>query len=135
MPTFHSVKYLPILILIIISIFDLVRHRIPHLFLLLLAGTYLIAGFDFSRELFLFLVPLLIAFSIFTNVGMGDIKLLFLLGIFATPHLFSIHYLVLAWVIAVGTLLYSYLFSSSRLGLIPLAPTISLPLVAIYLGF
>ena len=128
-------KTLPVVVLIAISCFDIARHRIPHLLLFLLTFAYLIIVFDFDLRPFLSLVAILSLLALSTDIGMGDIKLLLVLGIFVGRDLISIRYLSLLWMIATITLMSSIAIRGRVKGNIPLAPAISLPLVLLHLGF
>ena len=126
---------LPLLVLFFISIYDIAYHRISHKALLILVISFLISHSGECLTHFLLILLLSLPLLLFTDIGMGDIKLLLVLGLFAGESLFSFHYISIAWAITVMSLLFSMVCSSRHGGHIPIAPAISLPLIVIYLGF
>ena len=122
-------------VLIYISVYDVRRHKISHLSLVILALAYLLSGFDVNFRNLSNLTLLLILMYFIADIGMGDIKLLFLLGVFASNQLFTFHYLSMVWAICLLTLVVSILSNGKNRRNMPLAPAIALPLVVLYLGF
>ena len=119
------------LTLIWVSVIDLRSHRIPHYFLLILFAIQALAGFPIRNFEFIFpsFVVGIIAFYL-SGVGGGDIKLMWILLIFAIPkyhiHQFLLSCLLFCPVLIVGIYLKQRTWRCS----VPLAPAISAGYVA-----
>lgn len=113
------------LVLVAIAFIDIRHHRIPHWTLLLLSiAIFLEDGFNFNPKSGLLLFLLATLFVLTAKLGMGDLKLLVLLGVTSLQWNAVGRFL---WLLAIASLLLSALHilrNRSLSGNIALAPAI-----------
>lgn len=112
-------------LLVAISFYDFLRHRIPNKFLLLLLCSILASGEIAVRPRYAVIVLLtgLLGYWKF-GLGAGDVKLLFLIALFLTPANLENSYWFYFSIIGFGLISLTWLASHSFKGNIALAPAI-----------
>jgi len=112
-------------VLLLIAIFDFLRHRIPNFLLLLLVLSISISG-NFSLELtYGIAVSSLAIFGYWRfGLGAGDVKLLFVIALFLTPAEQIVEYWLFFSIVATGLILLKWISVQSLKGNITLAPAL-----------
>lgn len=112
-------------LLVAISIFDFLRHRIPNGFLLLLLCSILVSGEITVRPHYAAVVLMLALLGYWKfGLGAGDVKLLFLIALFLTPAKLATAYWFYFSIIGFGHISLKWLANHSLKGNIALAPAI-----------
>jgi hypothetical protein len=121
----YSLRVFTVFVLIIIAIFDLITHRIPNLFLLLLLIAVPISGKGSVHITYGFVVCILaISAYLFFGLGAGDVKLVSLIAFFLTPTSQIINYWIFVTIIGLVLIAIRLALSRTIKGNIALAPAL-----------
>ena len=112
-------------LLVLIAIFDSLRHRIPNSYLLILMLS-IVTTSHLQVQLFYATVVTLMAILAYWKLGLGagDVKLLFIIALFLTPTDSVIEYWLLFSMIGSGLALIQWVSTHSLKGNIALAPAL-----------
>ncbi|MGA0061747.1 MAG: prepilin peptidase [Candidatus Planktophila sp.] len=115
-----------LLVLLIISFYDICRHRIPNISLLfLIFAQFLFSSLYFNRSLIVSMLIFSIVSRTLCNLGGGDIKLISVLAIFCIPQsAISQLFMGIGVCTVVMMCIYALRFRNLQVA-IPLAPAIS----------